>query len=163
METGMIKRGSGAVSLMEIRLHPERYPRLKDIPEEQAVTALKQIVVTATMYRGQEIDESKADFTARTLRTELMEETQYGAQFVTLEEIRRAVKKAVLEDADLYGINVASLYKVILNYVKGEGHAADNSAHEYVKAQRRAIAQGRAADTMLQVYAGKLNNNFKTK
>lgn len=159
----MIKRGAGADTLLEIRLHPERHPRLKDIPAEQAVTALKQVVVTATMYRGQEIDESKADFTARTLRTELMEETQYGAQFVTLEEIRRAVKKAVLEDADLYGINVASLYKVILNYVKGEGHAADSAAHEYVKAQRRALAQGRAADTMLQVYAGKLNNNFKLK
>ena len=113
------------------------------------------------MYKGQEIDESKADFTARNLQSELMSEEQYGAKFVTLEEIRRAVKKAVLTDTEMYGINVASLYKVILNYVKGEGHQADSAAHELVRAKRKAIAHGNAAETMLQVYAGKLNNNFK--
>lgn len=154
-------RQAGADSLVDIRLHPERYPRLKDIPQEQAVQAFKQIVLSAYMYRGQDIDKDKTDFTARTLYAELMEEEIYGAKFVTMEEVKRAVKKAVLNDEELYGINVASLYKIILNYVRGDGHAADNTAHEIVRAKRKSLAENNAAATMLNVYAGRMAKQLK--
>lgn len=161
MANEMVKAPKGPETLVDIRLHPERHPRLCNLPTEQAVEGLKKVYCMAVMYRGQELEAAKADFTARTLLSELLEEETYGLRNVTLEEIRRAVKKAVLTDAEVYGINVASLFRIILAYVKGEGHQADEQAHEIVKRQKR--AGNAAADTMLAVYAGQLAAHSKTR
>lgn len=158
MESNIIRRPEGQDTLVDIRMNPQRFPRLLNIPEAEAVTGLAKIVTLACMYRGQEIDAPRADFTARTLRAELLEDDTFGAKFVTLEEIRRAVKKAVLNDSELYGINVASLYKIVMAYVKGEGHLADAQAHAIVKEQNKARANT-AAETMVAVYAGKFTKN----
>lgn len=159
--TEIIKAPTGPESLVDIRLHPERHPRICRMPTEEAVEGLKKIYCMAVMYRGQDIDPAKADFTARTLLSELLEDDAFGTRNVTLEEIRRAVKKAVLTDTEVYGINVASLFRIVMNYIKGEGHQADEQAREIYKRQQRQI--GTATDTMLAVYAGKMAAHSKTR
>lgn len=163
MANEIMKAPTGRDTLVEIRLHPETYPRLCRLQTEFAVEGLKKIYCMAVMYRGQDIDAAKADFTARTLLSELLEEDKFGAKYLTLEEIRRAVKNAVLNDAEVYGINVASLYKIIMSYVKGEGHAANDEACAIKKAQDRAAAENKAADTMIAIYSSRMSKSIKTR
>ena len=53
-----------------------------------------------------------------------------------MEEIRREVTAAALGSrGELYGVNVASLYRVLKDYALGAGHAAQEEA-----ARRRRVA-----------------------
>lgn len=119
-------------SLVEVRLNPDKYPRIGKTNESQAFVLMKEIVVSAYMYRGQQADEEMVNFTSANLLAELTDpNNEYGTQHLSWFEIARAVKRGVLGlSKEMYGVSVASLYAAVINYIKTEGHEADKKAGE---------------------------------
>ena len=152
----------GQASLLEMRADATRFPRLKTLPREQAVSGLTRIVSQAFLYRGQAADPVNVQFISNALLNELLEDEKYGASCLSLAEIQVVVKRAVLE-SDMFGISVASLYKVIMAFVKGEGHLNQKQVE-----QSRREAQDRAfnaspVSAMLQAATGNFIKNHKTQ
>lgn len=118
----LVNYNPGRASLLEMRADAERFPRLKTFTREQAVFEMSKIVSQAFLYRGQAADPTNIKFISAALVNELMDDRQYGLSSLSLAEIQVVVKRAVLGGSEMFGISVASLYKVILDFAKGEGH-----------------------------------------
>ena len=130
------------LDLVEVRMHPERFPHIDKTEHSIAVVRMKEIVIAAYLYRGQQADEDMVDFIAETLLGELLDPTNgFGTQHLSWVEVGRAVKKGVLGQgkSEMFGISVASLYACIVEYVKGEGHQASLEASRRFSAQRRDV------------------------
>lgn len=109
-------------SLEDMRRDPSRFPRIKALPREMVIFEMSKIVSQAFLYRGQTADPTNIQFIAAALTHELLSDQQYNAGCLSLAEIQVIVKRAVLGGSEMFGISVASLYKVIIDYAKGEGH-----------------------------------------
>lgn len=123
--------GNAALDLVEVRLNPDKFPRINKTDHATAVLRMKEIVIAAYLYRGQQADEAMVDFTAENLLAELLDPSnKFGTQYLSWYEVGRAVKKGVLGQgkSEMFGISVASLYTCILEYVKTEGHTASAEA-----------------------------------
>ena len=105
-------------SLVDIRMDADTFPRLVRLTTTQARAGLSKIIADAFLYKGQTADKENVKFITSALLEELLADDTYGLPYLTMEEIRRAIKKAVLTDPDFIGINVSSLYKVLLAYAK---------------------------------------------
>lgn len=138
--------------LLAIRMDAVRFPRLHTYSREDAVTALKAIAINASMYRGSKMADEDAQYIGENLYNEMMSKDSCGMQYLSLDEIALVVKRAVLGGAEMYGINVASLYKVLLDYVKGEGHRLNKEA--LTKATTTKMLN--PVTTMLESFAGAL-------
>ena len=149
----------GQASLLEMRADATRFPRLKTMPREQAVSGLTRIISQAFLYRGQTADPVNVQFIANTLLDELLAAGQYGAGNISLAEIRVVVKRAVLE-SDMFGISVASLYKVIIAFCKNEGHLNQTMVN---MSRRKEALQSTAGSVRLQAAAGNFIKNHTTK
>lgn len=112
---------------VEMRTDAVRFPRLHTIPRDQAVRTMEEIVLSASVYRGTHPTPQDVHFTAGALVDELMADTRLGLRYISFAEIRRAVRTAVLE-TEMYGVNVASLYRAIVAYARGEGQSAREQA-----------------------------------
>lgn len=112
---------------VEMRTDAARFPRIYTIPRDQAIRTMEEIVLSASVYRGTHPTPEDVRFTAAALVDELNADTRYGLRFISFAEIRRAVRSAVLE-TEMYGVNVASLYRAIVAYAKGEGTQAAREA-----------------------------------
>lgn len=150
----------GRASLLEMRADPSRFPRLKSVPREQAVFEMTKIVNQAFLYRGQAADPTNIQFISSALVQELLDDDKYGAGYLSLAEIQVVVKRAVLQD-DMYGISVASLYKVIIEYIKGEGHRLQQEVSERKRKSEQEQIKNSVIAPMLQAYAGELLNHSK--
>ena len=119
-------------SLVEVRLNPDQYRRIGTTNESQAFVLLKEIVVSAYLYRGQPADEEMVNFTTAHLLPALTDpNNEYGTQHLSWFEIARAIKRGVLGlSKEMYGISVSSLYAAIIDYIKKEGLEADRKARE---------------------------------
>jgi hypothetical protein len=96
-----------------------------------------------------DLDKDSITFMAQALITELLDDKKYGAQYISFEEISRAVKKAVLRQGkEMYGLSVSSLYECIMDYIKNEGHIADKEAMKSVKQRNIAIEARVDVETM---------------
>ena len=149
----------GQASLLEMRADATRFPRLKTLPREQAVSGLTRIISQAFLYRGQTADPVNVQFIANALLDELLEDGKYGAGNISLAEIRVVVKRAVLE-SDMFGISVASLYKVIIAFCKNEGHLNQTMVN---MSRRKEAQQPTAVSVRLQAAAGNFIKNHTTK
>lgn len=119
---------AGQASLLEIRMDANRYPRLHTYGREQAVHEMSKVVSQAFLYKGQAADPINIQFIACSLVDELRaDHDRLGTKYLTFAEIQRAVKRAVLCE-EMYGISVATLYRAIIGYVKGEGHRVSQEA-----------------------------------
>lgn len=154
--TALVNYNPGRASLLEMRQHPELFPRIKTMPREQVVDGLTRIVSQAFLYRGQAADSTNIQFISASLADELLED-ESGARNLSLAEIQAVVKKAVLT-TDMMGINVSSLYKVIISFVKGEGR--ENQSR--VDALRR-VKPNPGGMAMLQAATGEFIRNHKSK
>ena len=152
---------SNQVSLLDIRKDAKRFPRLHTYSREQAVTEMSKIVSQAFLYKGQAADPNNIQFISCSLVDELQADLdRLGTRFLSFAEISRIVKRAVLQD-EMYGISVASLYKVIVEYVKGEGRRLQQQVkEENYKSEQEQIRNSVIAP-MLQAYAGQLLKNSK--
>ena len=168
METGEDRQMSnditnynpGQASLLEMRADATRFPRLKTMPREQAVSGLKRIVSQAFLYRGQAADPVNVQFISNALLNELLADEKYGASFLSLAEIQVVVKRAVLE-SDMFGISVASLYKVIMEFVKGEGHLNQQKIWEARRKEEDKRLQASGLTPMLRAFTGEFVKNHK--
>lgn len=108
---------------LEVRMDNTTFPPLYRIPEETARLALLQIVHAAYQYRGQQADELVEGFLAASLYDELMADREgVGTKYLKMPEIARTLRAACLGiKGELYGINVASLYKNLYEFCVGEG------------------------------------------
>lgn len=128
------------VSLEEIRSNREAFPRLKDIPEQEACRLLQPILYKAFMIRGQNLPPEAIAFMAQELRTALMQdEDRAGLPNITIEEIRRETRSAALGNrGEMYGLNVASIYQVLVKYAFGAGRRAEENVLKARKAELEA-------------------------
>lgn len=154
-ESSPVNYNPGQASLLDMRADARRFPRLKSYSREMAVSGMRRIVTQAFLYRGTQADPANIDFIATALVDELLSDTLYGAPNITLAEIQVVVKRAVLGDTEMFGVSVASLYKVIMAYVKGEGHELDKAATAEAKSDRQM--------PILSAYAGEFINNNRIK
>ena len=119
------------VDLYKIRHDTTAFPRLRDIPEEVATQAIANTVA---------------------LRGELMADLGHcGTDDLTLPELAYAIRQAVIAGDEMYGVNVASLYKAAVKYARGEGMQMQ---------QRKPITQDQLA-TIKAAYAGQMFKNVK--
>lgn len=155
-ETGVVVDHPGRASLLEMRADSDRFPRIKSMSMEQVVDGLTRIVSQAFLYKGQTADKTNIQFIASALAQELLEDSN-GAYNLSLAEIQVIVKRAVL-NTEMMGINVSSLYKVIIAFVKGEGR--ENQSR--VDALRR-VKPNPGGMAMLQAATGEFIRNHKSK
>ena len=156
-----IPAASSAPDLVEVRANSAKFPRLWQIPREQAVAQLTPCILQAFMYRGQNADGTLVEFTAGNLIDELLADADgVGLRGLTLYEITRCVKRAVLGQSgrELYGVNVSSLYATLVDYAKGEGHQADVKA---LQAAKRETC--RPVQALLDSYTGAMLKNIKSR
>ena len=147
-------------SLLEIRMDSKTYPRLSAYTREQAIMQMAKVVSQAFLYRGQTADPQNIQFISTALIDELLEDRIFGVKHISFAEISRVVKRAVLGGSEMFGISVASLYKVIMEYVKGEGHRLSEEAH---RLKRQQSLQESPINPMVQAYTGALLRNTKKK
>lgn len=110
----------GQATLLEMRADSTRFPRIKTMTDEDAVFQLSRIVTQAFLYRGQVADPTNIQFISSALIQEIRQDRTFGLSDLSLAEIQVVVKRAVLGE-DMF-ISVASLFRVIREYAKGEGH-----------------------------------------
>lgn len=151
----------GQASLLEMRADATRFPRINTMSREQAVSGLIRIVSQAFLYRGQAADPVNVQFISNALLNELLEDDKYGAGYLSLAEIQVVVKRAVLGGSEMFGISVASLYKVIMEFVKGEGHRNQQQVLEQRKKETERILKESALAPMLKAYTGEFIRNNK--
>ncbi len=156
MSNEIVNYNPQGVTLLEMRADSERFPRIKNMPREQAVSGMTRIVSQAFLYRGQAEDPANVQFIATALVEELLAD-ESGAYNLSLAEIQVVVKRAVL-NTDMFGISVSSLYKVIIAFVKGEGRVNQTK----VNALRR-VNPNPGGMAMLQAAAGEFARNHKSK
>lgn len=150
-------------TMLEIRMDSKRFPRLCRYSKEEAVFHMTKIVSKAFMYKGQAADPANISFVATNLVDELMKEDRYGARYLSFEEISRIVNDAVLTDTEMYGVSVASLYRVIIAWCKGEGSRIQNQAAELKKQQDAESLKRSVIAPMLQAYTNEFIKNHKIK
>lgn len=163
MSNELANYNPGQASLLEMRADATRFPRIKTMSREQAVSGLIRIVSQAFLYRGQAADPVNVQFISNALLNELLEDDKYGAGYLSLAEIQVVVKRAVLGGSEMFGISVASLYKVIMEFVKGEGHRNQQQVLEQRKKETERILKESALAPMLQAYTGEFIRNHKNK
>ena len=151
----------GQASLLEMRADATRFPRINTMSREQAVSGLIRIVSQAFLYRGQAADPVNVQFISNALLNELLEDDKYGAGYLSLAEIQVIVKRAVLGGSEMFGISVASLYKVIMEFIKGEGHRNQQQVLEQRKKETERILNESALAPMLKAYTGEFIRNNK--
>ena len=152
---------SSQASLLDMRADAKRFPRIGTFSREQAVLEMSKIVSQAFLYKGQAADPTNIQFISCSLVDELRADLdKMGTKHLSFAEISRVVKRAVLRD-EMYGISVASLYKVIIEYVKGEGHRISQEARQKREEQERESLKQSVIAPMLQAYAGRLIKNSK--
>lgn len=161
-QSGLVNYNPGQATLLEMRADSTRFPRIKTMPREQVVDGMTRIVSQAFLYRGQAADPTNIKFISTALVQELLDERKFGLSNLSLAEIQVVVKRAVLGGSDMFGISVASLYKILLEFAKGEGHANQ----EIVTARDVYHAydyEDHPGNIMLQAATGEFIRNHKSK
>lgn len=156
----LIKATPRPATLLDMRLDPERFPRLKNYSREDAVVQMSRIVSQAFMYKGLMADDNNVKFISGALVDELMS-ASFGAENITFGEISIVVKRAVLGESEMYGISVSSLFKVIMEYCKGEGTRLQEEAKEIHQRRKLAAYRATGVNPLIQAAAGKFINNQK--
>ena len=146
----------GQATLLEMRADSTRFPRIKTMTDEDAVFQLSRIVTQAFLYRGQAADPTNIQFISSALIQEIRQDRTFGLSDLSLAEIQVVVKRAVLGGSEMFGISVASLYKVIMEYVKGEGHRNQ----EVVNNRKREETQ---VSPIIKAYTGEFMRNHKNR
>jgi hypothetical protein len=143
-------------SLLEMRADAERFPRLCNIPVDQAYAQMIPIITQAFMYKGHHADDTTIKFIATTLVDELLADRQYGAGNISIGEIRYVIKRAILE-TDIPAISVSTLYRVVLDYAKGEGNDLERQIR-----MRKTIPSA-PVNAMMDSFAGAMAKTHKIK
>lgn len=154
-----------APTLVEIRCDKLRFPRLVSVPRDIAEGQIRECIMQGALLRGQEMKPESLRFAASALLDELLrDEEDFGLKYITIEEIRREIRAAALGSrGELYGLNVASIYRVLRDYALGAGNEAEREA----KRRARATIDKALAETPVGVAitagTGKLLNAINAR
>lgn len=143
-------------SLVEIRTNNKDFPRLHTYRREEAIAQMNIILLMAYQYKGQQADVPTITLMSSSL-IDILNEDEYGigTKFLSFEEIKRVVKKAVLgQGKEMYGISVSSIFQALADYCKGEGRVADKEA-KLIVAKQKEMRMSIVAP-MLQGYADEM-------
>lgn len=125
-------------TLVEIRTDNKRFPRLHSYRREDAIAQMNMIIIMAYQFRGQNADTQTIVQTSSSL-IDILTEDEYGigTKYLSFEEIKRVIRKAVLgQSKEMFGISVSSLFQALADYCKGEGRMANQQAREIAANQR---------------------------
>lgn len=149
--------------LVAIRMDGQKFPRLKNISPVDAVAGIAKVITGAMNYTGRQYEKDGITLIASGLYTELLQDYEgIGTANITLQEIQYCIRRAVLGlGPEMYGINVASLYKVICDYCTHEGRQAQESANNRTAQARKKALANSPAGIMLQSYIGQTLNTLK--
>lgn len=138
MPQGQMAVSQGKATLVEIRTDSKKFPRLYNYPREEAISLMSGLVLMAYQYRGQQADTYTIMQISSALIDILLEdEFSIGTKYISFEEIKRVIKKAVLgQGKEMFGISVSSIFQAIAEYCKGEGRVASKQATEIAAKQR---------------------------
>lgn len=145
-----------AATLLEMRSDPKRFPRLNTIPVEQAYSQMLPIITQAFMFKGHNADDNTVKFIATNLVDELLADTKYGAGNISLGEIHKVIKRAILE-TDIPAISVSTLYRIIIDYAKGEGNDLERQIRQ------RKVIPSAPVGAMIDSFAGAMAKTHNTK
>ena len=159
----LVNYNPGSASLLEMRSDPTRFPRLKTIPREQAVFEMSKIVSQAFLYRGQAADPTNIQFISAALVGEILDDKVFGLSSLSLAEIQVVVKRAVLGGSEMFGISVASLYKVIMEFAKGEGHLNQKKVEDRKREMEDKAFRESPVSAMLQAATGEFIKEHKIR
>lgn len=162
-ELTQYKPHEGPLDLVAVRMDSKKYPRLKNLPAEYSVTGLAGIITAALSYTGRQLPADEINVMAVALRAELILDTDgVGTAFITLDELQYCIRRAVLGfGPELYGINVASLYKVACAYCTGEGKRAQDDANRLHARERKKAVEASPAGKIMDHYAQIMTKSFK--
>ena len=162
-QSGLVNFNPGQASLLEMRADSTRFPRIKSMPREQAVFEMTKVVTQAFLYRGQAADVTTIQFISSALVDELLSDDKYGASSISFAEIQVVVKRAILGGSEMFGLSVASIYKVIMDYVKGEGHLNQKQLQEKKQREQEQAFRESGLRPMLQAATGEFIKSHKVK
>lgn len=148
-------------TLVEIRTDNKRFPRLHTYRREDAVTQMNIIILMAFQFRGQQADVATITQMSNSL-IDILNEDEYGigTRFLSFEEIKRVVRKAVLgQSKEMYGISVSTIFQALADYCKGEGKVADKEAKMIVSKQKE--MRDAIIAPMIQGYADQMTKHSK--
>lgn len=148
-------------TLIDIRSDNKRFPRLHTYRREDAINHMNLIILMAFQYRGQQADTQTIQLMSASL-IEILNEDEYkiGTKYLSFEEIKRVVRKAVLgQSKEMYGISVSSIFQALADYCKNEGKAADKEA-KLIAAKGKELRNSIIAP-MIQGYADSLVKQTK--
>ena len=143
-------------TLVDIRTDNKRFPRLYTYKREDAIAQMNMVIMMAFQFRGQQADVQTIMQMSATL-IEILNEDEYGigTKYLTMEEIKRVVKRAALgQGKEMYGISVSSLFQALADYCKGEGNMAQKQATEIAAHQRE--TKDAIMASMIQGYSEKM-------
>lgn len=138
-------------SPVEMRRDTSRFPRVCTMIREDAIAQMLGVVEAAALYRGRKMDADELGFTATALVDEILADQRWGLRYISFAEIRWAVRRAVLE-TEMYGVSVATLYKALVDYARGEGAAARKTidTQKLRKTGAQILAEASAAEMINQ-------------
>lgn len=151
---------TGCTPVVQIRLDRNRYPHIANLPYQEVISGLIEIIGMAYSYTGRSCNDDDVVKMATYLYQELMlDEQNLGMKHISLAEIGRCVKKSVLgQGKEMFGISVSSLYSIIADYCKGEGHLACKEIERMTKAQRMAVLKQSAVGVLIDSVADLMAN-----
>lgn len=150
---------SSEVSFVDIRRHPEIYPRITDVPADLAQRAMEQIIFRAMFYKAagslkdDDVIERIALMASELLHLLKDDEECIGTKRLSFAEIARVIRTACIsvQGREMYGITVAGLYAALSDYCLNEGHKAS----KIVKAEiweKKALTREPESNTPLLDY-----------
>ena len=142
-------------SLLDMRRDAKHFPRVGAVSRDVAIVQMSKIVSEAFMLKGQTADASNIGYISTNIVDELQADLdRKGTRNISFAEISRIIRRAILND-EMFGISVATLYKVIMGYINGEGH----DLQEQVNTQGGFIPA--EVTPMIEAYTGQLLKNAK--
>lgn len=151
---------SPQTTLLEMRMSPERFPRVGRVTREVAVLEMTKTIHQAYLLRGQTTDTATIEFIASNLVDELQADFDHkNTGCISFAEISRIIKRKILTD-EVYGISVASLYKIIIEYIDGEGAKLTEQARQ-TRTQKAVNLGGQDLTPMIDAFTGQMLKNAK--
>ena len=162
-QASLIASDSQNATPLEIRRDPARFPRIKQYRPDALLNEMKKNILMVYQYRGQKPSNAQeVEMMARSLTAELMaDELGYDTKELAMEDIRRALRRAGLrQGADMYGINVGSLYNAILDYRRQE---VEEARQRLASERRSAEKIGSPFEVIHQKYAAMMAQAAKER
>lgn len=117
---------------LEVRLDAEKFPRLQDIADTEALPQIRAMIVGASILRNRPLSDTAIDLMAGAF----LQEVRQDFPGLTLPEIGKAIRNGCFEKyGEVYGLSAVAFYKMVVGYTQSE--EADEIRRKEVAARTR--------------------------